>query len=243
MFRRRILLLGALGIGLTTGAGYYASNVANASDHDDGESDLKGRAVNLTDLYVFREDNQNGVGADNDQLILIMNSNPRSVAGQQYYFSDKARYEFHVTRVGDNSAIPTGADDVILRFTFGAPDANKQQAITLTTIKGGTETAATGALLTTALPGTTEVVNTATVGGDTLSVFAGLREDPFFFDVTSFFQTRATGMVALKGSNDAVDFTAGYNVNSIVARVPIAFLQSAGETNFDVWTTISYPGI
>ena len=31
----------------------------SASDHDDGENDMKARSLNLTDLYVFREIDQN----------------------------------------------------------------------------------------------------------------------------------------------------------------------------------------
>ena len=41
----------------------------------------------------------------------------------------------------------------------------------------------------------------------------------------------------------AVDFTAGYNVNSIVVAVPIPFLAgTTGADVFDVWTTVSLPG-
>jgi len=87
-----------------------------SSDHDDGETDIKGRNLNLTDLYVFREGDQTGSDGDNSNLILIMNTNPRSVARQQYYFSTQARYEFHITRLSDKNAAVTGSDDVILRF-------------------------------------------------------------------------------------------------------------------------------
>ena len=77
-------------------------------------------------------------------------------------------------------------------------------------------------------------------------IFAGLREDPFFFDVESFFRVRAAVLglgpaASLKPASTAPDFTAGYNVNSIVVRVPLAFLQNGDATRdvFDVWETIS----
>ncbi len=99
-----------------------------ASDHDDGETDTKGRNVNLTDLYAFREGDQTGNAAQNSNLILVMNTNPRSVARQQYYFSARARYEFRIERAASNSAAPTAAGlsrpDIILRFEFGEPVAN-----------------------------------------------------------------------------------------------------------------------
>lgn len=213
---------------------------AQASDHDDGETDTKGRNVNLTDLYVFREGDQTGVPADNSNLILIMNSNPRSIPRQQYFFSTNARYEFHLSRQSavDNQA--TGADDVTLRFEFGAPDAQGRQAISVTAIRDGVTLTGGGAATLTTPIGTAPVNNSVSLGGTDLTVFAGLREEPFFFDVESFFQTRATGTVQLKPAATAVDGFAGYNVNSIVVRVPIAFLQSAGiEQVFDVWETIS----
>ncbi len=81
-------------------------------------------------------------------------------------------------------------------------------------------------------------------------MFAGLKEDPFFFDVEQYFKVRAgiaaTDTVAVNfGTStaaNATDFTAGYNVNAIVARVPLAFLKNGHtETSFDVWETISVP--
>ena len=90
-----------------------------ASDHDDGETSTKGRNVNLTDLYVFREKDQNSAAKDDD-LVFVMNTNPRSVARQQYYFSNNAQYKFHISRVANKDDIPTGKEDVTLQFEFGA---------------------------------------------------------------------------------------------------------------------------
>ncbi len=222
-----------------------------ASDHDDGENDVKARALNLTDLYVFREGDQTGNAADNANLILIMNTNPRSLARQQYYFSTQARYEFHVTRrAGPNEPV-TGGDDVILRFTFGEPNDSAQQPITVSAIVDGASsnantTSGGGPILTTAV-GAAPVVNEVDIGGDSITVFSGLREDPFFFDVESFFRVRAGALglgpaVGFRSTSEAIDFAKGYNVNAIVVRIPIAFLAgSSGATTFDVWETISIP--
>jgi hypothetical protein len=250
-----------LGVGLITlGLGVVAS------DHDDGEMDLKGRSLNLTDLYVFREDWQDSAGSSQN-LIFIMNSNPRSLARQQYYFSTQARYEFHLTRVAgaDKSVRPTGREDVVLRFEFGSPNASGNQAITMTAIRDGQAISQSAGLTTTLadMNGNTIRNNSLSLGGQNLTVFAGLREDPFYFDVERYFRIRgllATGVNTLgsgptqgsvtastaddanvfRSTPTAVDFAAGYNVNSIVVKVPISFLQSgAGEPVFDVWETIS----
>lgn len=230
-----------------------------ASDHDDGENDQKSRALNLTDLYVFREGDQTGVPADNQNLIFVMNVNPRSVARQQYFWSTNALYEFHVTRRTAKTDPVTGADDVLLRFQFGAPDVTKRQQITVTAIKDGATFSSNVRsdngmpLRTTPLQEPEPLMVAATdvhpvsMGGSTFTLYSGLREDPFFFDVEQFFRVRSGALgtgpaVGFRPPTSAVDFTAGYNVNSLVVRVPIAFLQGpTTATTFDVWETISIP--
>lgn len=225
-----------------------------ASDHDDGETDLKSRSLNLTDLYVFREGDQTGVEADNANLIFVMNTNPRSVARQQYYFSTQARYEFHVSRRAGRDDPATGMEDVLLRLEFGVPDSSGRQPITLTAVRDGqtltmTQTAGASPIQTTLLKDAAPIENEVTVGGDNITVFAGLREDPFFFDVEAFFRVRAGALgigpaVGFRPPAEAIDFARGYNVNAIVLRVPIAFLAgSSGAQVFDVWETISIPDL
>lgn len=229
--------------------GLISPMILHASDHDDGEVTTKGRAVNLTDLYVFREKDQNPA-ASQDDLVLIMNTNPRSLPRQPYYFSNTARYEFNITRVADVNATPTGKSNLTLRFEFSPPDASGAQNMTVTAIRGnGTQRrnnlTTTGAPIRTTPLNTFPVLNTVSLGGSNLTVFAGLREDPFFFDVEQFFRVRAGALgrgpaVSFRPANQAADFTKGYNVNSIVVRVPKAFLQQkTGVNTFDVWETIS----
>lgn len=217
----------------------------NASDHDDGEVDTKGRNVNLTDLFVFREKDQNSQAVEGD-LIFIMNLNPRSVARQQYYFSTKAKYEFKLTRVANNDDAATGKPDVVLGFEFGAPNAANAQRITVTATRDGETSTSSEVLLTTPLI-SNPLTFTTNLGGSTLSVFAGHREDPFFFDVEQFFRVRA-GALGLGPKvgfrTPGFDSFAGYNVLSIVVRVPRAFLQgSTRATTFDIWETITVPGV
>jgi Domain of unknown function (DUF4331) len=221
-----------------------------ASDHDDGESDLKARALNLTDLYVFREKDQNASITD-DNLVFVMNTNPRSIARQQYAFSSKARYEFRITRVKDQDAAATGKTDLTMRFEFSPPNAQGVQNITVTGIRDGVQrtvqSTTDGKAISTSPLGAAPTINQVpmdTAGGG-ISLFAGLREDPFFFDVEQFFRVRA-GLANLGPKvgfrSPGVDFTAGYNVNSIVARVPMGWLKAtSGATTFDVWETISIP--
>lgn len=238
------IALGGLVLGLALSAAIIPQ-YAKTSDHDDGEVDTKGRNLNLTDLFVFRERDQNP-NASTDNLVFIMNTNPRSLARQQYYFSDRARYEFKVTRVFNNDATPTGKPNVVLRFEFDKPNANGEQKIKVTAIRDGATSVATAT--TTPLQDTTPNIKHVSLGGSTLSMFAGLREDPFFFDVEQYFRVRAGALgkgpaVGFRPAKTAVDFTRGYNVNAIAVRVPIEFLRgSTSARTFDVWETISVPG-
>ena len=218
-----------------------------ASNHDDGELDMKGRALHTTDLFVFREQDQNPAAAAGD-LVLIMDVNPRSLPRQEYSFSTNAQYDFHITRSMSNDTTPTGKTDAMLRFQFGAPAKDGSQPIKVTAWRdGAAATAAMGAARTTPLAAAgAPIVTPVSIGGGAISVFAGLREDPFFFDVEQFFRVRAgaLGMGPKVGFREpGYDFTAGYNVLSIVARVPRAWLAgSTGATTFDVWTTVSVGG-
>lgn len=248
--RRRILnrsLMMFSGVILGTGLllGGVTPTMLHASDHDDGEVDTKGRNLNLTDLYVFREKDQNA-SASKEDLVFIMNTNPRSVARQQYFFSTNARYEFHVSRVKNNDAVATGRSDVILRFEFGAPNKNQEQPMLITAIRDG-KTIQRKAITTSLQRNKAQVKQVSLGSGTKMSVFAGLREDPFFFDVEQFFRVRAGALglgpaVGFRPPNEAVDFATGYNVNAIAVRIPRKFLQGkTTATTFDVWETISVP--
>lgn len=171
------LLAGAAAVGTT----YH---VVQASDHDDGEADLKGRALNLTDHFAFKS------GTD---LSLVMYLNPRSLPGRQYFLSTNARYEFHVTKVASKTGAPTGQDDYVFRFEAGAPDAAGAQPITLTILQDGNVVGTHTGLSTSfgASKANTVIENTGTQGGIGFKYFVGQRADAFHFDVIRYFQVRS----------------------------------------------------
>ncbi|MCU0567397.1 MAG: DUF4331 domain-containing protein [Oculatellaceae cyanobacterium Prado106] len=253
---RRILMQSALVLGLAGLAIGLSTAIhppsLQASDHDDGDIDVRSRALSLTDLYVFREQDQNPSAREGD-LILVMNTNPRSLAQQQYFFSNEARYEFRLTRVANNNAIPTGTPDVTLRFTFNTAERGlKRQRMTMTFIERGRDpvvinrTADNRPIYTTPLTSATNpTLNQLAVRGRNVTVFAGLREDPFYFDVEQFFRVRSGLLgrgpqVGFRPANQALDFAKGYNVNTIVVRVPLRLLQGQSQaTTFDTWLSLS----
>lgn len=164
-----------------------AGRTVHASDHDDGETDLKARALNLSDHFAFKSP------GDPTKLSLIMYFNPRSLPGKQYLLSTKARYELHVSKVANRTARPTTQDDFLFRFEAGPADASGVQPITLTVFKDGmelgTHTGATTAIAASKAGSIT--TNTGSVGGIDVKYFVGPRADSFSFDVVRFFQVRA----------------------------------------------------
>jgi len=164
-----------------------AGRTGYASDHDDGETDLKARALNLSDHFTFKSP------ADPTQLSMIMYFNPRSLPGKQYTLSTKARYELHVSKVSDKTATPTVKDDYVFRFEAGPADATGAQPITLTVFKDGASLGTHAGMTTTigASKAGSIVTNTGSVGGMTVKYFIGPRADSFTFDVVRFFQVRA----------------------------------------------------
>jgi hypothetical protein len=164
-----------------------AGRPSHASDHDDGETDLKARALNLSDHFAFKSP------SDPTQLSLIMYFNPRSLPGKQYALSTKARYELHVSKAASRTSTPSNADDFVFRFEAGAADATGVQPITLTVLKNGTALGShTG--MTTAIGASKAgaiTTNTGTVGDIAVKYFIGPRADSFHFDVVRFFQVRA----------------------------------------------------
>lgn len=164
-----------------------AVRTGHASDHDDGETDLKARALNLSDHFAFKSP------GDPTRLSLIMYFNPRSLPGKQYFLSTKARYELHVGKVATRTAAPSGKDDFVFRFEAGPPDASGVQAITLTVFKDGQSLGThTGATTTIAASKAGAITtNTGSVGGIDVKYFIGPRADSFHFDVVRFFQVRA----------------------------------------------------
>ena len=163
---------------------FGAAQNSRIRDHDDGETDLKSRALNLSDHFAFKS------GSD---LALVMYFNPRSLPGKQYFMSPNARYEFHVAKVASKTAAPSTADDYVFRFEAGTPTAAGVQSITLTVLQNGTVVGTSTGMSTdfgASKANTAVTTNTGTVGSLHVKWFVGMRADSFHFDVIRFFQVR-----------------------------------------------------
>lgn len=186
------LAVSAVALASALGAGAYFKQ-SEASDHDDGERDIKARSLNLTDHFAFK----NG-----DELVLIMYFNPRSLPGKDYFLSSNARYEFHINKVASRTAPgpelgKPPKNDFVFRFEAKEPDPAGVQDITLTVFKAGSRSGtpvmgkSTSFAASKANVAANLTTNTGDAGGIGVRYFVGMRADSFYFDVNRFFQVRA----------------------------------------------------
>ena len=200
----------------------------HAADHKDGPAVTADPAADITDVYAW-------MSADKSKVDLVMDVYPNAPAGTM--FSDQVLYAFHL-----NSSATFGGTATSTNIICGFDTAQ-----TITCWVGSGEMVTGNASVTTGI---------TSASGKT-KVFAGLRDDPFFFNLTGFKATAAavataaptltfdgTGCPALDattastlvaqlahgtaGAAPANDF-AGQNVQSIVIEVDTALVTPGGK--------------
>lgn len=68
--------------------------------------------------------------------------------------------------------------------------------------------------------------------GDSVRIWTGVADDPFFFDLDGYTQTLATGTIGFDGTRDSL---AGVNVSAIVIEADLATVS--GGSPFQTWAT------
>ena len=66
-------------------------------------------------------------------------------------------------------------------------------------------------------------------------MWAGLRDDPFFFDLTGFVETLMTDTLSFDPNRD---FFAGQNITAVVLEIPVSAAIGLGD-NLSIWATSS----
>ena len=192
--------------GLTNAAG----DLAPHSDHGDRD---------INDVYVFE-------GSNASRTVLVMTTNPAiNLFGGA--FGTNVRYAINVDRNGD------AKQDLAYVWRFGAPNGSGAQSYTVTRYTGANARSyAMGVKIASGSTGGSGV-GTAKDGA---KVFAGVRSDPFFFDLLGFIGTVLNVGDDALGS-DPTDFFTPLNTNAVVIEVPD---DSLGATNIGVWGTTAW---
>lgn len=191
---------------------------AFASDHLDSPASADDRATDLADQYLFLDPN------DNTRVIAIITFAGFIVPGENVnaaVFSQNVRYNFDFENTGD--AIP----DKSIHITFGPKTSGTTgQTATIELWDGTTFTAPTTPASNTAATPPDSVITTFDVNG--IKFFAGLVDDPFFFDIPAFNKFTASvraGAPDPSAFDRGRDSFAGFNVLSIAFSIPVGLLK------------------
>jgi hypothetical protein len=179
----------------------------------------------INDVYVFNN-------TARTRTVLAMTTNPAvnvpTVDGMAN-FGTNVRYAINVDRTGD--AVP----DLAFVWRFGDAGANGQPYTVSRYTGANARSLAHGVQIGSGRTGGTGI---GAAKGDA-KVFAGVRADPFFFDLLGFLGTVLGVGTAQLGNCGAAncDFFAPLNTNAMVLEVPN---DSIGATNIGVWGTTSF---
>lgn len=198
-------------------------SVAQAADHIDAPLVRDRPKLDITDVYAFRSP------VDPARLVLALNLfTPVGAPDSERLFasSDEGEYAILIDTDGDTAA------DHSIRVTF-SDGAGAAQTFTARGIPGSDS-----------LEGTVSTANAGQkASNNSASVFAGLRDDPFFFDFEAFNAFLAAPCVPAAGlrcpgTGSPANFFNGLNVAAIVVEFPITALsnvESAESGTLNIW--------
>jgi hypothetical protein len=212
-------LIGSLSaIVLTAGVIYAADHIDAPAVTGTGNKSL---GNDITDVYAFQSP------ADNTKMVFVLNTQglmSPAVSGAAV-FPSNTMYEINIDNTGDN------VEDMVIQALVQNGKLRVYGPVAVGT-PGTTSMVRTGGTFTevavTAYGAASPSIGTSSNG---VKVFAGPRDDPFFFDLTRFKEIIAGTQTGFR--NPGVDAFAGTNVMSIVVEVPKSTLGGASTIN--VW--------
>ncbi len=143
-------------------AAVLITTAALAADHQDGAAVLTDPSTDINDVFAW-------TSSDGSKLNLVMDVFPTATSAAR--FSDVAQYVFHTTSSPGYGMAAAASEDILCTF-----DA----AQTISCWGGGEY-----------VHGDASSPGGITSAGGKLRVFAGLRDDPFFFNLDGFKATAA----------------------------------------------------
>src|SRR2546430_1229414 len=197
---------------------------SRAADHLDAPNLASREDADINDVYVFQ-------AATPGRTAIAVTTSPAAGIIGPINYATNVRYKINVDRNGD------AVEDLAYVLDFSAPSGSSQ-SYTVTRYNGANaRTLAQGVALGGGARGTI-----TSLKGDGM-VFAGLRADPFFFDLAAFrhvvlgADNGRTGFCDQPGPS-GIDFFAAFNTNAIVIEVPNDSLSDSGG-KIEVWATMS----
>jgi hypothetical protein len=212
MKRIKLVMLSAVVLAAITGGILYAA------DHIDAPS-VTNQSTDITDLYAFQ-------GADPNALVFAINTqglmSPSATATAK--FDENTLMEINIDNNNDN------VEDLVIQCKYDVASNSIKVYGPIAPSMKGTRSKLEGnptASVTVTPYGSAPVI--ATRNG--ITVFAGPRDDPFFFDLDQYKKILAG--TATSFNNPGTDTFAGTNVMSVVLEVQKNMLNSTGKLN--IW--------
>jgi hypothetical protein len=227
---------------------------SHASDHADTPDIASNPGTDITDVHLFPSPNSP------DRVVLAMSVHPLIApgSGTTTAFDPNVLYQFKIDNSGD------GIEDLVIQARFSGSDPATQKVMISAPVKPHMTGSLSKQVNMYPVKGT---INAGFSPAKEINVFAGGREDAFFFDLEQFFNIfpdRATPLggpapgspnqpqqTTWRAQGVAQDFlsTGQYNVLSIVVEVPRNLLtgrnvrnpRGPGSKVIGVWCTTSVP--
>jgi hypothetical protein len=213
---RSLRVIGALTLAL--GFCLNAASRIEAADHGDAPFASNNQSTDIADVFAFLDPN------DNSKLVLALTQRGFIASGENAnfgIFDQFLQYRFLLETTGDAEA------DQFINITFSSVAGSGGPQTATIQLPGDRSFSASTTQSSTAPAAPTQVVTTDPATG--ISFFAGLVDDPFFFDIPAFGRFVAS---VRAGAPDASqlqrgrDSFAGYNVMGIALSIPLSFLQN-----------------
>ena len=208
----RFIAATALACSTVVGLALVSHHGAEAADHLDSPTrtdpafDLTpDRAADIADIYAWHTQ---------DNIIVALTFAGPNPANQGGTYDRDVLYAINISNDGDPKT-----SEIQIRFRFGL-DPQNRPGVQVTGLPGGASV-------------TGPVEETLTTNG--ILVRAGLFDDPFFFDLQGFRETRSMG--TLRFSNQR-DFFAGQNDTGVVIQIPRAQVVSNNRP-IQIWSAAS----
>lgn len=182
----------------------------SAADHGDGPRFTLGGGngdVDINDVYVFHP----GAPGSQDlsRTVLVMTTHPAAGVLSGTAYRPNTGYDFQIDLNGN------GKTDVVIQATFERPRRDGSQKVKISWAgPDGNFTIARGE--------TNEILTGRGRARDA-KAFAGLADDPFFFDLANF----NNGATFCGAGLPVTDFFTGLNTNAIVVEVPTSWFSSS----------------
>jgi hypothetical protein len=214
MKHKKMVLATLVAVAVTVGG------ILLASDHIDAPA-VKTQTTDITDLYVF-------AGADTNNMVFVANTQGLLAPGATgaAAFDPNTLIQINIDNNGDN------VEDLVIQAIYkdGKMNIYGPVAPSMTGLRSKLEGTVTASVAVTAYGAASPTTATSASG---IQVFAGPRDDPFFFDLNQYHAILAG--TATGFNNPGSDAFAGTNVLSVVVEVPKTMLHSTGAIN--VWLT------